>query len=145
MVSFPQVSPPQPCIHLSSSPIRATCPTHLIFLDLITWTILGEEYKSLSSSLCSFLHSFVTSLLLGPNIRLNSPFSNTLSLHSFLNLRDQVSHPYMTTGKIVVLYVLMFKFLHRKLEDKKILHWMIASIPWLQSALNFFLNRILLG
>ena len=29
-----------------SSPIRATCPTHLILLDFITRTILGEEYKS---------------------------------------------------------------------------------------------------
>jgi len=29
---------------------------------------LGEEYKSFSSSLCSLLHSPVTSSLLGPNI-----------------------------------------------------------------------------
>ena len=29
--------------------------------------IFGEEYRSLSSSLCSFLHSFPTSSLLGPN------------------------------------------------------------------------------
>jgi len=28
-----------------SSPIRATCPAHLILLDFITRTILGEEYK----------------------------------------------------------------------------------------------------
>ena len=34
-----------------SSPIRATCPAHLIILDFITRTILGEEYKSFSSSL----------------------------------------------------------------------------------------------
>jgi len=33
----------------------------LIFLDFITRTVLGEEYRSLSSSLCSFLHSTVTS------------------------------------------------------------------------------------
>ena len=37
-------------------PIRATCPAHLI-LDFITRTILGEQYRSLCSSLCSFLHS----------------------------------------------------------------------------------------
>jgi hypothetical protein len=30
---------------------------------------LGEEYRTLSSSLCSFLHSPVTSSLLGPNIK----------------------------------------------------------------------------
>ena len=40
------------------APIRATCPAHL--LDLIIRTILGEEYRSLSSSLCNFLHSPVT-------------------------------------------------------------------------------------
>ena len=38
-----------------SSPIRATCPVHLILLDFITRTILGEQYKSFSSSLCSLL------------------------------------------------------------------------------------------
>ena len=87
------------------SPIRAACPAYLILLTFITWTILGEEYRSLSSSLCSFLHSLITLSLLGPNIPLNTLFSNTLSLHSSLNVSDQVSHPYRTTGKIIVLYI----------------------------------------
>jgi hypothetical protein len=33
-------------------------------------------------------------------------FSNTLSLCSSLKDRDHVSHPYNTTGKIIVMYIL---------------------------------------
>jgi hypothetical protein len=32
---------------------------------------------------------------------------------------DQVSHPYKTTGKIIVLCILIFIFLDNKLEDKR--------------------------
>jgi hypothetical protein len=46
--------------------------------------------------------------LLGPNILLSTLFSNTLSLCSSLSVRDQVSHPYRTTGKVIVLYTLIF-------------------------------------
>ena len=60
------------------SSISATCPTHLISLDFISRTILGEEYRSYSSSLCSFLHSPVTSSFLVPNILLSTLYSNTL-------------------------------------------------------------------
>ena len=99
--TFPHQNP----VYASPLSIRATCPAHLILLDLITRTILGEEYRSLSSSLGTFLHSPVTSSILGPNILLNTLFSNTLSLRSSLNVSDQVSHPYKTTGKIIVLYI----------------------------------------
>jgi hypothetical protein len=44
---------------------------------LITPTISGKEYRSLSSSLCSIFHSPITSSLLGPNTFLNTLFSKT--------------------------------------------------------------------
>ena len=68
---FPHQNPP----YASPLPIRATCPNHLI-LDFITRTMLGEQYRSLSSSLANFLHSPVTSSSLGPNILLNTLFSS---------------------------------------------------------------------
>ena len=44
--------PHQDPVHASPLPIRATCLAHPILLDFITRTISGEEYISLSSSLC---------------------------------------------------------------------------------------------
>jgi hypothetical protein len=73
-VSFPQVFPSKP-IHTSLLPIRATCSAHLILLDFISGKILGEECRSRSFQLRCFLHSPVTSPLLGPNILLNTLFS----------------------------------------------------------------------
>ena len=117
VVSFPQVSPPRLDIRLfSPRTCYMPCPSHPS--HFITWTIFGEQYRSLSSPLSSFfLHPLVTLSLLGPNILLNTLFWNTLSLCSSCNMSYQVSHPYKTTGKIIILYI--FKFLDSKLEDKR--------------------------
>ena len=72
---FPSGFPTKTLYTTLFATIRATWPAHLILLDFITRIILGEQYRSLSSSLCSFLHYLVTSSLLGPNILLNTLFS----------------------------------------------------------------------
>jgi hypothetical protein len=78
-------------------PTRAyiPCPSHSPWLSHSNY-ILAEGNKLWSSSLCSFLQSPVTSSLLDPNIFLSPLFSNTLSVCSSLNFRDQVSHPHKT-------------------------------------------------
>ena len=55
-------------------PIRATWVAYLIIFDLFTPIIFAEEYRPLSSLLCSFLHSPVTSSLLGPKFP-SAPYS----------------------------------------------------------------------
>ena len=89
-LQFPHQDP----IHPPLFTLRATFPAHLILLNFITRKILSDEYKSFSSSLCSLLLSPVTSSVLGPNILLNTMFSNTLRFLSSRNVSDQVSHPY---------------------------------------------------
>jgi hypothetical protein len=56
--------------------------------------------------------------LLGSNGFLNSLFSNILNQRSSLNFSEQFSQPYTTTGKIIVLYILIFMFFDNKLDDK---------------------------
>jgi hypothetical protein len=80
------------------STIRATCPAHIIILYVITRNIFCEEYRSLSFSLCNFLHYPVTLPLSGQHFLLNTLRKNTLSLRSSLNKSDQVSYPYKTRG-----------------------------------------------
>jgi hypothetical protein len=53
-----------------------------------------------------FLQTPLTSHLLNTNILLSTLFSNTISLCSSLNVRDEVLHPYRNTGKITVLHIL---------------------------------------
>jgi hypothetical protein len=133
--AFPQVSITNP-VCTAFFLIRATFHAHLIRLVFITRIIFGDEYSSSSSSLCSLLHPSVASSLLGPNILLSTLFSNILSLCSSCSVTDQLSHPYKTTGKIIVLCTLIFVFLDSNLEHKRF------CTEWYQALSDFSLLLI---
>ena len=80
-----------------------------------SWSYLMRSIKSPSSSLCSFLHSPVTSFL--SHTILWRTYS-VLSLHSSRQVTDQIAHPYKT-GKIIVLYILLFMLLDSTWEGKR--------------------------
>jgi hypothetical protein len=93
-------------------------PAHLILLDLITRMIFYDEYRSLSSLLCSLLHSPVPLFPLRPKYLPQHPILE----HPQPMFIPQCERSSFTTiqnnSKIIVLYVLIFVFLDSKLEDR---------------------------
>jgi hypothetical protein len=83
------------------------CPPHSLWLKISV-----DEYILWCSSLCNFLHSPVTSSIF------SEPCSQTRSVYALPSVRDQVSYPYKTTGRIMVLYILTFIFLDSRQDDK---------------------------
>ena len=85
----PHVSAPKSC-----PPVPHTCyiPRPSLFLDTITRKLFAKHYKSYSYSLCSLLHSPVTSSLLGPNILIKHPILK----HPQLKFLPQCERPSFT-------------------------------------------------
>jgi hypothetical protein len=83
--------------------MRATCPARLILLDLIILIIYGERVQVMKLLIMQLSPASCHFIPLGPNILLGTLFSSTLSLCSSLNVRDQVLHPYRSTGKTTIL------------------------------------------
>jgi hypothetical protein len=92
--------------------MHTSYPAHTIhfYLIILIIKLFGEKYNLRSSLLCSFsnLLPFHPSSV---QIYSSAPCS--------LNVRDQVSHTCKTTGKIIILHILMFTFLYHRREDKR--------------------------
>ena len=134
---FPSAFPTKTLYMSLLSPIRATCPAHLILLYFITRTVLGEEYRLLSSSFCSFLHFTVSSSRLGPNIPLNTLFWITFSLRFSLNGSDQVSQPYKTSDKIIVPHIFIFINEIQIIEALNVKTWLLCLVWFWHNLVKF--------
>jgi hypothetical protein len=94
--------PHQNSVCISPLPARSTCRTHVIHLAFVSRIIFAEAYKSLRSPLYSVFHSPIPAFLLNQNILLSAPVSKTLNLLTYLNMWDQVAHPYKTANKVLL-------------------------------------------
>jgi hypothetical protein len=119
VVSFLQLFPPKPYTRLSPPPSVTHAPPHLILLNFIARTILGEEYRSRRSSLWSFSP---LPCYLGPLRPKYSPQHPILkhTQPTFLPQCQQSSFTPVQNNrkKCTILYILIFKFLDSRLKDK---------------------------
>jgi hypothetical protein len=60
-----------------------------------------------------------TSCNFGPNILLSTLFSNTFSLFSSLNVRDQASHPYRNHSQNYSFVYSIFYVFRQQMEDER--------------------------
>jgi hypothetical protein len=89
-------------------------PLWLVHSNYIWWSI-----QVMWLLIMQFSPSSYHSCLFSPNILLSTLCSNAFSLHSSFNGRDQVSHTYKSTGRIMVLYILSFTFFDNRCVKTK--------------------------
>jgi len=76
-------------IRMRHWPTRATCPIHLLLIDLMAIIMLGVS-STKNETHCVVSCSIFALFLLGPNILLSFLFSNNLNLCFSLKVGDQV-------------------------------------------------------
>jgi hypothetical protein len=90
--------------------MRATCPAHLIRLDLICLMTSGGEYKLWTYSLRNFLHSPVILSLLGPKF-FSETYSQTLSVYALPLAWETTFHAHTKQlANFISLFIFISKF-----------------------------------
>jgi len=114
--------------------------SHLTFFSLIIVRIFLKTY-------ISFIHSSPTSC---HYLRLRSEHStqqpvlkNKINIPSRGRERDVISHP-QNTIEIIILDNIILSTFRKVIVRKNMLNFMVASIFGIYSALNFFVNSILI-
>jgi hypothetical protein len=95
-------------------PILCIWPSHLILCALMNLTISAPSIYLSISMLFRILH--ILSILTGPNIFLSIYLSKVRKLFSSFAVKVQVSDESVTTGLIIVLYILILVFLFRSFD-----------------------------
>jgi hypothetical protein len=111
------------CISLLPHTRYMPCPPHAPWCDPII--AFGAESKSRRSLFCNVLQSPATFSLLCQNTLLGTPLPEYP--HPAFFPGDEISHPYKTTGKIMVLYISLFK---RRIESNLPFDGIIRSSPY---------------
>jgi hypothetical protein len=115
--------------------VKEWCVTTFTFLLIVTIIIIVILCYCSHLEQVRMINFLVSWKGEGLKLRQSLPFCMIWSL-------DQDS-PLIKRGRIIVLYILIFRFLDRW-GRRKILDWMVAGASWLQSAFNFFMNIILI-
>jgi len=91
IVLFPSGFQSETLCAILSSPVCATCSADLTVLDLIIVIRFGEQYKSLELFIMQFYPATFHFLCrLFPDTFLNTLFSSSLNLCSFVSMKDHV-------------------------------------------------------
>jgi hypothetical protein len=98
------------------------------------WSLVRSTDNS-ASHYGTFSSRLSSASIWGQNTPFGILFSNTLSLGSSLDVRDQIAHPYQTTGRIIVMYVNPYIVTQQRQDER-----LVAVIPWILYALSFCMH-----